>query len=253
MEQLPGVPAHDDLNLMKIDDIKSLFGEVCVEARHMMDYTFPTFGAISEFGDLGPMSFENCKDFLVAMMRYSNAKSFETQPDLIDPHILRRLEDYFMKHVSVFENEKACFAHDDMIWFNCLHEGPKLTGLVDFDLDLKLPPCQILHWILLALHHPASGPLDSDNVFFPNLKHMHLCHELLPNARKAFPDLFADPLLVRKLNLLRIAMRVRLHSLPMPHVADQMVRLLDTEIPDTDALLDDSFFGKLLHEDGCSL
>lgn len=245
MERLP----VDDLHLMKMDDIKELFDEVCLEARHMMNYRFPTFGAINEFGDLGPLTdFENCNDFFVAMVRDSIAKA--SKHDMIDPHVLRQLEDYFVAHASVFANETACFAHDDLIWFNCMHEGPRLTGIIDF--DLKAPPAQILHWMLLALHHPASRPQDSQNVFYPNVEHLHLCDDLLPIARKAFPDLFADPQLVRKMNLLRIAMRLRCFALPMPDYARQLVRMLDSEVPDTDALLDESFYGQVLHEGGCT-
>ena len=253
MEKLPGVPATNDLHLMKMDEIKSLFFEVCAEARHMMDFRFDSFGAINPFGDLGPLTdFDTCRDFLVAELHYLIKKIMATKNESIEPHVLRRLEEYVLKHVSVFDNEVSCFAHDDLIWFNVLHEGPHLTGLIDFDLDTKMPPSQILHWILLALHHPWSGPRDGDNVYFPNLQHLHLCNELLPIARRAFPDVFADQLLVRKMNILRIVWRLRIFCYAIPAWMTQLTRMLETEVPDTVALLDDSFYGKLLREGGCS-
>ena len=184
---------------MRMDEIKSLFFEVRAEARHMMDYRFDSFGAINPFGDLVPLTdFNTCSDFLVAELQYLINKIMTTKNELIEPHVLRRLEEYVLKHVSVFNNEVSCFAHDDLIWFNCLHEAPRLTGLIDFDLDTKMPPSQILHWILLALHHPWSGPRDEDNVYISRINNIsHLCNELLPIARRAFLDVFADQLLVR--------------------------------------------------------
>ncbi len=109
---------------------------------------------------------------------------------------------YASKHLNVFDDEKECtFVHTDLHMGNILHEGDKLTGLIDFDSAFRGPRVASLPMILGFVFNPQQYTEGSD--YFPKYKGQQFLY-FLPILKARWPAVFSDPQLLRKLNLLNI-------------------------------------------------
>lgn len=109
---------------------------------------------------------------------------------------------YVQKHIAVFDDETECtFVHEDLQMGNILHQGDKLTGLVDFDYACRGPRIAALYALLGFLFNPQQ--FVEGTPYFDRFKGKKFAH-FLPILKQRWPKVFSDPQLYRKLNLITI-------------------------------------------------
>ncbi len=156
-----------------------------------------------------------------------------------------RIEEYFYKHVLIFDASESVFIHTDLHAGNMLHEDDKLTGLIDFDSSLKGPKAETLRSLLGFIDKPSQ--FVEGTPAFAKFRGKDFYH-LLPTLREELPDIFSDPKLLRKLNIMGINSGIMWIS--QNWSADwnkEMIHNLVTkEIADSDEALKNSYYGKIL-------
>jgi hypothetical protein len=156
-----------------------------------------------------------------------------------------QVEIYFNRRLFVFREDEPVFVHTDVHMGNILHEGKKLTALIDFDWSLKAPKVRALLSLLGLIDRPqqfVEGTKD-----FPKYKGKNFYH-LLPVLKSEFPEVFSDPQLLRKLNLLFISEGgMWISENWSARWNREMIKdLVDNELPEGD--LNQTYYGKVLSQ-----
>jgi Ser/Thr protein kinase RdoA (MazF antagonist) len=108
--------------------------------------------------------------------------------------------------MSVFDDETECtFVHEDLQMGNILHEGDKLTGLIDFDGAFRGPRIHGLLPFLGFIFNPQQ--FVEGTPYFEKFKGKQFLH-FLPLLKQRWPKVFNDLQLLRKLNLGGIIMNL---------------------------------------------
>jgi hypothetical protein len=165
---------------------------------------------------------------------------------LCDEKDLAQVEKYFIDGVKVFEaGAESVFVHTDLHPGNILHQGDRLTAVLDFDYSVKSPKMRVLLSLLGFIDKPSQFVEGTKD--FPAYKDKNFYH-LLPVLKEELPDVFADPLLLEKLNLHFISEGVR--WIAENWSADwnkQMIRtIVDNELAKNKQDLAASYYGKVL-------
>ena len=238
MKRSKGKMLLDDICEMSESEREIIFQQVLDVVAQLFEIKFTDFGRINLDGQEAYPSFS---EFL--------NKEFDGYVTKIKKEGLCFLEDvikiesYFKKHLSIFDKTESVFVHTDLHMGNILHEDDKLTAVLDFDSALKAPKVRALISLIAFIDDPqqfVEGTKD-----FPKFKGKNFCH-LLPLLKDKFPELFSDPLLLRKLNI--ISIKEGLKWVSENWSADwnkEMIKgLIKNELPDDN--LSQTYHGKAL-------
>jgi hypothetical protein len=238
MERSKGAILLDDIIEMSEQDREIIFQQFLDVINHLFEIKFSDFGWINLDGK---ESYPTYAEFL--------SKEFNDHVSKIRAEKLCALEDidkieaYFKKHISIFDNCESVFIHTDTHMGNILHEGTKLTALLDFDSSLKAPKVRAFNSLLGFIDNPqqyVEGTKD-----FPKFKGKNF-HHLLPILKLKFPEIFADSQLSRKLNLIGIKEGIMWVSQnwSADWNAEMIKGLIENEISEDD--LSQTYHGKIL-------
>lgn len=196
MERSNGKMLLDDIFDISEKDREIIFQQVLDVIEQLFEIKFSDFGSINLDGK---ESYATYSEYLTKEFNENIAKIRAEK--LCTPEDIDKIEAYFKKHISIFDDCESVFIHTDTHMGNILHEGTKLTALLDFDYSLKAPKVRALNSLLGFIDNPqqfVEGTKD-----FTKFKGKNF-HHLLPLLQSKFPEIFADPLLLRKLNLIHI-------------------------------------------------
>lgn len=238
MKKSKGKMFLDDICEMSEQDREVIFKQVLDFVGQLFEIKFKNFGRVNLDDQESYASFAEFlnKEFdeYVAKIKAEKLCSLED---------ISRIETYFKKHVSIFDNSESVFTHADLHMGNILHEDNKLTAVLDFDSSLKAPKVRALISLIAFIDNPqqfVEGTKD-----FPKFKGKNFYH-LLPLLKEKFPEIFSDPELLRKLNL--IGLKEGLMWVSQNWSADwnkEMIEgLIQNELPDND--LSQTYHGRVL-------
>lgn len=239
MKRAPGTMLLDDIfDLSEAQQI-ALFKQVLGVVNQAYAITFPTFGSINKESE----SFAKYTDYLKQEFgQYMHAMREQNIGEEAD---IQKLESYFYKHLNVFDDETPVFVHTDIHMGNILHEGDRLTAIIDFDWSLKAPKFSALIPLLGFIDNPQQFVEGTDK--FSMYKGKNFYH-LLPSLKEALSDVFDDPQLIRKLNLLGMKEGLMwvAENWSEEWNREMIARMIKEEIPETEQGLADSYFGRIL-------
>ncbi|MEI7750367.1 MAG: phosphotransferase [Candidatus Moraniibacteriota bacterium] len=238
MRRMEGRMLLEDILEMSEGDREVLFRQVLDVVGHLFGITFSDFGRVNLDGRT---SFTTYAEYLVAEFE-EHVRKIRSE-HLCSTEDIGRIEEYFRRHIHVFDEGESVFVHTDTHMGNILHEGTKLTALLDFDSSLKAPKVRALNSLIGFIDNPqqfVEGTKD-----FAKFKGKSF-HHLLPLLESAFPDVFTDPFLLRKLNLISVSEGVMWVSQNWSDVWNaEMIRgLVDNELPEDD--LSGTYHGRIL-------
>jgi len=196
MEKSEGNMLLDDIFEMNEKNIETIFNQVLDVVDKCFEIPFQDFGLINSTKEDSFETFSKYleKDFdsYVAKIKSENICTIED---------IEIIEKYFKKHISIFDQTESVFVNGDLHMGNILHKGEILTAVIDFDYSLKAPKVRVLLSIIGFIDNPqqfVEGTKDFDRFKGKNF------YYLLPMLKARFPEIFADPQLLRKLNLIEI-------------------------------------------------
>lgn len=238
MEKSKGEMFMEDICEMSEKSREIIFKQVLDVVSQLFEIKFKDFGRVN-FGSRE--SYGSYSEFLIKEFDEHVAKIRAEK--LCSLEDISRIETYFKKHIVIFDNSESVFTHTDLHMGNILHENNKLTAVLDFDSSLKAPKVRALISLIGFIDNPqqfVEGTKD-----FPKFKGKNFYH-LLPLLKEKFPEIFADPELLRKLNL--IGLKEGLMWVSQNWSADwnkEMIEgLIQNELPDND--LSQTYHGKAL-------
>jgi len=238
MRRAPGTLLLDDMTSLSEDAQKELFGQVLAVVQKLSTLTFDSFGEIGAKGGEKTYAEYLRRKFAAHLATVRTEK-------LADEKDIAAIEAYVLRHLDIFENETAVFVHDDLHMGNILHEGNRVTAIIDFDSALKAPKMRELMSLLGFIANPQQFVEGTPE--FGMYKGKNFYH-LLPLLRNALPDVFADAALLRKLNI--DGMCEGVHWVAGNWSAEwnkEMVRnIMERELAETDEALQKSYFGAIL-------
>ena len=238
MKRSSGTMLLDDIFDLTPQSQKDLFRQVVKVVKKMLAIDFDNFGNVNS-----DRSFPTYTDYLKHTFT-ENAKQIRKQK-LCEEKDITRIEEYFLKQINIFDNEQAVFVHTDMHMGNIFHENEKLTAVIDFDHSLKAPPSRVLLSLLGFIDNPSQFAEGTD--YYPKYKGKNFYH-LFPVLKEELSDIFTDPLLLKKLNLLGIREGVDwvAANWSTEWNKEMIGNLVNKETPDSDEGLADSYYGKIL-------
>jgi aminoglycoside phosphotransferase (APT) family kinase protein len=239
MERVKGDMLLDTIFDLNHEAQISLFKQVLTVVNALHKIEFDTFGEISSSNE----SFPTYADYLKAEFA-KNATSIREQ-NLAAENSLAKIEDYFYRHVDVLKNDAAVFVHTDIHMGNILHQGEKLTALIDFDGSLKAPPYRTLKSILEFVDHPSW--FVEGTPAFKKYQGKNF-HHLFPTLKSELADVFTDPLLARKLNIIGIEAGIMwvAGNWSAKWNEEMIHNLVTNEIAETEQELKTSYYGQVL-------
>ena len=216
-----------------------VFRQILKTVKAMFSIRFNDFGLLSTRDH-----FKSYAEYLTKRFK-SNVKEIK-KLKLCGQNDLAKIERYFIKNVKVFgKGTESVFVHTDLHPGNMLHKGNKLTAILDFDYSLKAPKMRVLLSLLGFIDKPSQFVEGTKD--FKMYKGKNFYH-LLPILRDELSELFADPLLLEKLNLHFISEGLRWVAANWS--ADwnkQMIKMIvENELPDNKKDLVKSYYGKVL-------
>lgn len=239
MERTKGHMLLDDIMEMSEKDREIIFQQTLDVIDKLFEIRFSDFGWITLDGI---ESYFTYAEFLSKEFDEHAAKIRAEK--LCAPEDIDKIEAYFKKHVFIFDSGESVFVHTDTHMGNILHVGTKLTALIDFDPALKAPKVRALNSLLGFIDNPqqyVEGTTD-----FSRFKGKSFYH-LLTILQSRFPEIFADPQLLRKLNIILIKEGVMWVSQNWSanFNAEMIARLMENELPSSDDL-SQTYHGKIL-------
>ena len=238
MEKSKGNMLLDDIFEISDKDREIIFAQVLDVIEKLFKIEFNDFGWVNLKDTESYLTFS---EFLLKEFDEHIAKIRSEK--LCSEEDIKKIEEYFKKHISVFDNSESVFIHVDLHMGNILHEGTKLTAILDFDSSLRAPKIRALNSIIGFIDNPqqyVEGTKD-----FSRFKGKNF-HHLLPLLKEKLPEIFEDPQLLRKLNLIHIKEGVMWVSQNWSSDwnAEMIKELINNELPVDD--LSRTYHGKVL-------
>jgi len=239
MERAKGKMLLDDIFDLSPEEQTALFRRVLAIVQELHNIKFENFGWIN----LGDKSFPTYAEYLKTEFA-EHAKKIRKER-LCPEEDLVEIERYFYKHIGIFDQSEAVFVHTDLHMGNMIHQRDKLTALIDFDWSLKAPKVATLQSLLGFIDNPSQFVEGTKD--FPKYKGKSFYH-LLPTLRSELSDVFADPQLVRKLNLIGISSGVMwvADNWSADWNKEMIHNLVTNEVAETDEALAQSYYGTVL-------
>jgi hypothetical protein len=239
MERSRGRVLLEDIFDLSQESMKEIFQQVLETIKMLFQIEYQNFGLINEPNN----SFSRYSDYLRDRFNKNNAAI--KRQKLADENDLEKIEKYFLKYVSLFDKEQSVYALTDVQMGNMLHEGNKLTALIDFDYSLKAPKVRTVAAILGFIGEPeqfVEGTKD-----YPRFKGQDFCY-LSPMLQQKLPEVFADKHLLRKLNIIGIGEMVMwvAQNWSAEWNKQMIARVLDRELAGSEVDLKKSYYGRIL-------
>ncbi|MFA5886721.1 MAG: phosphotransferase [Patescibacteria group bacterium] len=239
MRRSKGKMLLEDICEMSEPKRELIFKQILDVVNQLFEIKFKDFGRVNLDGRESYPSFSKflVKEFNEYVVKIKSEK-------LCSLEDINKIEIYFLKHISVFDKSESVFIHTDLHMGNILHENNKLTAVLDFDSALKAPKIRALISLIAFIDNPqqfVEGTKD-----FSNFKGKNF-HHLLPLLKERFTEIFADPQLLRKLNLIGLKEGLMWVSQNWsPDWNTEMIRgLIQDELPEDD--LSRTYHGKALN------
>lgn len=242
MERTPGKVLQHDIFEMGETDLREVFRQVLEVVRQLSKITFdefgeffpaneselsfPTYGALLREGFLGH----------IATIRQ---KQLVAEPDI------RRVEQFVVDRLSLFDNDRPVFVHTDLHMGNIMHDRSKLTAIIDFDHARKAPAMIELATLLSFLGDPQQFVEGRPEwIQYKGKSFLHL----LPMLKGAVPELFEDPDLLKKLNLIYLTASIHLISENWSAKGNEVLMrdALENGLTDSATGLEQTFYGRTL-------
>lgn len=237
MKRAPGMMLLDDIFELTNEEQEYLFRQVLNVLKKTLAIEFQDFGNVNSDRSF-PTYTEYLKYTFIENIKQIREKQLCEEPDIA------KVEKYFLEHVDIFDKEKAIFVHTDMHMGNILHDGKELTTIIDFDSSLKAVPSRVLISLLGFIDYPAQFVEGTPD--YPKYKGKDFYH-LFPALREELADIFADPLLLMKLNIMGIREGIDWIAADWSTEwnKEMIANLVNKETPDTEEGLQDSYNGKI--------
>jgi hypothetical protein len=139
MKKTKGIMLMDDIIEINEKSREIIFEQVLDVVCKLFEIKFEDFGWINSESK---NSFSSYTAFLTN--EFDDHVSKIKAEKLCSLENISKIEEYFRKHVTVFDKSEAVFIHTDTHMGNILHEGNKLTAIIDFDHSLKAPKVRSL-------------------------------------------------------------------------------------------------------------
>lgn len=238
MERTKGTLLQDDIFELDTSAQEKIFREVLGVVKKMLLIKFEDFGDINTEKTY-PTYSEYLKNNFAENLRIIREKQLCEEKDI------EKVEKYFLDNVDVFSNVDSVFVHSDIHMGNILHDGDTLTALIDFDYSLKAPAVSVLISLLGFVDNPSQFVEGTKD--FPKYKGKDFYH-LLPILKEELHEIFSDPLLLKKLNIIGIRNGVDLISDNWSEDFNKLMirNIVEKELAENDSDLKDSYYGKVL-------
>jgi hypothetical protein len=240
MKRAIGTILLDDIFELNKQELETLFVEVLDVVQNILTIKFEGFGNLNSKRTYKTYT-EYLEHTFTENIKQIRDKQLCTEDDII------KVEKYFLKHVGIFDDEKAVFVHADLHMGNIMHDGDKLSAIIDFDHSLKAPASRVLLDILGFIDIPqqfVEGTIDFQNYKGKNF------HHLLPILKEKFSDILNDPFLLRKLNILGI--REGIDWIGANWSAEwnkeAIAKIICEELPESEKALTQTYYARVLNE-----
>ncbi|MDO8482285.1 MAG: phosphotransferase [bacterium] len=247
MERAKGDLLLKDIFQLTHEQQIALYRQVLETIKAMFTIRFDDFGLISKHDQ-----YKTYAEYLTQRFK-ANIDKIRAQR-LCNENDLTLVESYFLENVKIFEQDtESVFVHTDLHPGNILHQGDRLTALLDFDYSVKAPKMRVLLSLLGFIDKPSQFVEGTGD--FQTYKGKTFYH-LLPLLKEELADMFADPQLLEKLNLHFISEGIMWISANWSAEWNkQMIRtIVDAELPKDKKNLQKSYYGKVLsHLEGGAL
>ena len=151
MKRESGHSLLDDIFEFSEDELKNIFRQVLKTINQICAVEFDSFGWLNFEGK---QSFVSFSEFLTYEFKV-NAQKIKAE-ELCEQEDLAKVEKYFLEHVSVFDSStKPTIMHHDLHMGNFMHQGTKLTAIIDFDWSMKAPKMGNLVSLLGFIDNPS--------------------------------------------------------------------------------------------------
>ena len=252
MRRAEGSTLLHDMLTMPSAEMEAVLRQVFRLMKRFEDIHFESFGFFGDGvilggGDRCLRQYETCAEFILSGCVVPNLIELLTRGDC-DADDYEQIERYVRQYAHVFDagDERPSFVDTDVHWANILHKGGRLSALLDFDFSVRGVRCQALPMLLEAIAHPELIAPQSDSAedseFRVKLATVDLSW-VVRVLREELPELFADPHLLRKLNLLHIKELLWM-AVHCPH-GNELQQVLERELV-PDELLGDTHYAKIL-------
>lgn len=237
MKRAPGTMLLDDIFELTTKEQEHLFRQVLRAVKKTLTIEFQDFGNVNK-----DTSFPTYTEYL-AYTFAENVRQIR-EKELCEEPDIAKVERYFAEHVGIFDSEKAVFVHTDIHMGNILHDGKELTAIIDFDSSLKAAPSRVLLSLLGFIDLPQQ--FVEGTPAFSQYKGKNFYH-LFPTLKEELSDIFKDPFLLQKVNILGIREGIDwiAANWSTEWNKEMIANLVNKETPDTEAGLANSYYGKI--------
>ncbi|MEK7530441.1 MAG: aminoglycoside phosphotransferase family protein [Patescibacteria group bacterium] len=239
MERSPGTLLLNDMLALPPAELEALFARVVDVVQHFGAITFDTFGPVSN----QDKAFGTYTELLSSEFK-TNVRTIRDL-SLCEEADIQLVEKYFAENVHIFNDERPVLVHTDLHMGNILHDGGTLTAIIDFDSAERAPLMRSLISLLGLIDNPSQFVEGTKD--FVAYKGKNFYH-LLPILRRGLSELFADPLLLKKLNVNGVAVGIMwiAGNWSAEWNKEMMFNLVTKELATSDAELKNSYFGKII-------
>jgi len=239
MERVSGTLLLDDIFDVSKEDLTKLFRQVVSVVNAAFTITFADFGWVNNT----QQHFKTYSEFI--SHDFKNHVATIRTDKLCREEEISRVEKYFLGHVHIFDHERPVFIHTDLHMGNILHVGDELTAILDWDYSLRAPKMAVLESLLGFINNPQQFVEGTED--FPKYQGKKFSF-LLPILREELSEVFADPLLVQKLNLRFIGSGIMwiADNWSEEWNKEMMANIIAHEIPEDEEGLKESYYGKIL-------
>lgn len=254
MRRADGSTLLHDMLTAPSGELEAVLRQVCRLLKRFGDIHYESFGffgagEILGGGDRRVREYDTCAEFLLSGCILPNLIELLRRGDC-DSDAYEQIERHVRQYAHVFDagDARPSFVHTDVHWANILHVGGRLSALIDFDFSVKGAQCQVLPMLLEAIAHPEIIAPQSDASEDRELRAKLATLDLSWAVRvlcDELPDLFADPHLYRKLNLLYIKELLWMAA-HCPHGnGNELQQVLERELLPDEQLID-THYAKIL-------
>lgn len=199
MERARGTVLQHDIFEMQDADQQELFQQVLRVVQQLSQISYPDFGPVNE----PDKSYPSYGAYLSFGFQKQIAQIREAK--LAEETAIQQFEQYFLDRAGLFDDDKSVFVHTDLHMGNLMHDGSELTAVIDFDHSRRAPVMLELATLLSFLGDPQQ--FVEGRPEFARYKGQKFLH-LVPVLRQELPELFDDPNLLKKLNLISLTASV---------------------------------------------
>lgn len=238
MKKAEGTLLLEDIFGLSEEKLVILFKQLLQTVRKMFDLKFNHFGKIKNKNE----NFSSYSEFL--RNNFQKHTQIIKSERLCAEQDLKRITNYFLSNIAVFDSEEAVFVHTDLHMGNIIHNGEQLSAIIDFDSAMMATATRVLPSLIGFIDNPSQfveGTKDYQKYKGKNFRF------LLPLLKQELGYLFDDQI-VKKLNLIGIgeAMMWVSENWSQDWNKEMIKNILENELADSDDQLQKTYYGKIL-------